>query len=211
MTQLNAGSWSAVQLGKGLAGAARGRHVMVWSGNATLEKAWEAAGASGEVPPDSLLVSLLNRGGNKLDQFQAVDADLQTAPAADRTDVTLRIHLRNAVPAGEPQYIAGPHFGTDLKAGDYLGIAAVTVPGFADAASIDGVDRYAVAGPDGRTGVLGIEVLLAAGDERTLVVHFRLPGRHGTMEVVPSARVPQVRWRYGSTTWADTGVHVVRW
>lgn len=211
LSQLDGGSWSALRLAQGLAAAARGRHLLAWSASAAEEQGWIAAGVSGAVRGDSLLVALLNRGGNKLDQYLSIDAQLELRPAGNHAEGTLRLRMHNGVDAEEPQYIAGPHFGTGLQPGDYLGIAAVTFPGRTEAAGIDGIDQVAVAGPDGETRVIGTEVLIGRDGDRTVVVRFRLPGNHGRLTVEPSARVPPITWHYGTVTWSDQSGHLVRW
>jgi hypothetical protein len=68
-----------------------------------------------------------------------------------------------------------------------------------------------VAGPDGPTQVLAAPVQLLAGQHRDLVIHFTLPGRHGEMDVTPSARIPPITYRVGRTTFTDATSHLVSW
>ncbi len=74
------------------------------------------------------MVSMLNRGGNKLDQFLQVGADLTFQPAGPDAEVTLRIALANLTPEGEPTYVAGPEPSSGVGEGVHLGILAVTLP-----------------------------------------------------------------------------------
>ena len=46
-------------LASGLQDAVAGRHVMLWSRRPRIARVWDAAGAGGEIGPDSLLVGLL--------------------------------------------------------------------------------------------------------------------------------------------------------
>jgi hypothetical protein len=59
---LDRGGWSLPALADGIAEAARGRHLLVWSAADKEQDGWQAAGVDGALQPDSLLLSLLNRG-----------------------------------------------------------------------------------------------------------------------------------------------------
>jgi hypothetical protein len=203
---VDAGRWSASALASGVAEAARGRHLMVWSDRPEEGAGWRASGADGTLQPDSMLVSVLNRGGNKLDWFLRVSAGLTLHRRAGGTDGVLTLRLRNTVPGGEPREVAGPYPGSGLPANAYVGIVAVNLPGNATSARVDGVSDLAVAGADGPTRVIGVTVQVAQGEERTLVVRFRLNGGPA-LEVEPSARVAPVSWTYNHTAWRDGSRH----
>jgi len=208
---LEGGHWSATTLADQLGSAVRGRHIMAWSTRQPEEQAWANAGIGGAMTRNSVLGAVINRGGNKLDQYLDVRADMQLHPSGDHTDGTLTLRLRNNAPLGEIPYIIGPHFGTGLNAGDYLGLVAFTLPEAATNARVDGTDGIAVVGPDGPTRVIGGEVLIPAGASHTTVVRFRLPRPHGTLAVASSARVPAIEWHAGADTWKDTEQKTVRW
>ena len=184
---------------------------MAWARDETENGGWQEAGVNGAMTPDSMMVALLNRGGNKLDPFMGVDAELTLSPQEAHTDGTLRIRLKNNTPAGEVPYIAGPHFGLPLAPGEYLGLLTVTLPGATETADFEGIDQFAVAGPDGPTRVIGYEFRLLAGQEHTAMLHFRLPRAAGSLTVEPSARVPQIEWRSGGESWKDAGPHQIVW
>jgi hypothetical protein len=198
-------------LAGGLAKAARGRHLMVWSANPGEQQAWAAAGVAGALSTDSLLVSVVNRGGNKLDYFLEVAAELNFMPGAKDTDCTLRLLLRNRVPPDQPRYIAGPHRLSGVGKGVYLGILAATLPGTARNSRIDGVDRLAVAGPDGPTRVIGFQLTVPPGESRTVTIRFVLPGQRGSVTVEPSARLPAIQWTSAGKRWSDEGSHRLSW
>jgi hypothetical protein len=211
MDVLDAGHWSPARLGEELGAAIRGRHIMVWSTQPSDQQAWLGAGAGGTLQGNSVMAAVLNRGGNKLDQYLSARADMRLRRSGGHTDATITLRLRNDAPLNEIPYIIGPHFGTGLRPGDYLGIVAFTLPGSATDGRLDGADALAVAGPDGPTRVIGSEVLIPAGTTRTLVVHFRLGPSHRTLRVEPSARVPATEWRFGDRTWRDTDGKAVVW
>jgi predicted transcriptional regulator len=203
--------WSAEVLADGLAKAARGRHVLLWSSRPSDQRGWAAAGLDGAVRPDSLMVSVLNRGGNKLDYWLPSDVRLELRAVGDHTEGTVRMRLRNTTPPDEPTYVAGPHFGLPLQPGEYLGLAAITLPGTARAGRFEGVEQLAVAGADGPTRVIATEFRVERGEDRTLVVRFRLPGRHGSLRIESSAREPSVPWTFRGTRWRDDRARTVRW
>ena len=198
---VDAGSYDFGVLASELAGAASGRHLLAWSADAEVQQAWERAGISGTMHADSLLVAVLNRGGNKLDRFLEVAPQLGVQPGPGATDVAVEVTLRNGTPAGEPAYVAGPHPLAPVAKGDYLGIVSVSVPGSAFDLTIDGGPPVVAGGPDGPTQVIATPVLVPAGADHTLVVRFRLPADHRSLQVEPSARIPAQQWRMGTVVW----------
>jgi hypothetical protein len=208
---LNEGRWDPVRLLSRLADAARGRHVMAWAARENEQTAWSAAGVAGSLRADSLLVGILNRGGNKLDWFMRTAAELDFVPG-NPTQATLRITLRNEAPAsGEPSYVVGPHPDSGGRAGDYVGILAVNLPGSAGGARIDGVEQLGIVGGDGPTRVVGLRFILPRGQTRTFVVRFSLAGSAGSIRVEPGARIPPTTWRYEDQSWTDSEARTIEW
>jgi hypothetical protein len=183
----------------------------MWATNPTEQLAWQALGVDGALHADSLLVSILNRGGNKLDPFLRVRAEIAAAPVETETEVVVTVHLENRVPTGEPSYVTGPHPRSGVGEGVYLGILALNLPAEAEGARFDGVDSLAVQGQDGPSRVIGFQFELPRDGRRTVVARFRLPARAGSLRVEPSARVPAVRWTSGSAGWTDTSERTVSW
>lgn len=186
--KLSTGPFDVGTLAKGLADAARGRHVLAWSPRPDQQAAWEAAGVDGGLSADSLSVALLNRGGNKLDQFMDVDASLSLGPQSE-----LRVTVRNNTPDGENVYVAGPFPGSGVGKGDYAGLLSITLPGFADDVVFERFDTFAASGPDGPAQVVAVPLTLKQGEAAVFTLRFTLPG-HGTVRVEPSSRVPPTEW-----------------
>lgn len=207
----DAGNWSVPRLASGLARAGAGRHLLLWSAAGADQDAWRSLGVDGSLQDDSLAVSILNRGGNKLDWFLRVGVDVRLSAAGDDTLVTVEVAVENTVPEGEPRYVAGPDPHSGVGEGVYVGILTVALPGRAQGGYIEGVDSLAVNGRDGPSQVMGFEFTLPRGGSRTVVAHFVLPGRSGSLEVVPSARVPAVPWNHGGETWSDAGPRALTW
>ena len=207
----DAGGWSPSTLASALVTAARGRHVMAWSARPQEQAGWVGAGIDGSLRPDSLLVAVVNRAGTKSDAFLPVSARLEIRPAGSDTECTLTLELRNVIPPGQPSYISGPHPGSGAEKDEYLGILTVSLPGTAQEGRFDGVQSLAVAGQDGPTRVIGFQLSLKSGEQRSVVARFRLPGRHGSLRVEPTARVPGVDWSDGTEPWKDGRAHVLHW
>ena len=205
------GEWDPPTLVDELAPAARGRHVLAWSSDPVEQDAWEAAGVSGELTEESLLVSVMNTAGNKLDQFLTIDGTIGVSSSRAGTDVTVRLELANDAPTGEPTYVVGPFPGTGLGEGVYRGIVAVDVPGAATEVRIEGGTGQAAAGPDGPARVIATTVQLGRGETLAVTVTFRLPEGADGLRVEPSARAPAIEWRAGNQRWVDDHAERVEW
>lgn len=209
--QLSSGGWSPATLGDGLLTAAQGRHILVWSRNASDEAGWRALGIDGTLSDHSLMLSVLNRGGNKLDYFLRVASTITFRPQGRGTEVTMQITLHNEVPSGEPFDVVGPDIHSGVAAGVYVGILAINMPADATDGHFDGVPHLAVAGSDGPSQVMAFQLNVNPGETRTVVAHFLLPATQGTLRVEPSARVPGTLWTSGTYQWHDVIGHTLRW
>lgn len=209
--KLDRGSWRPPDLVDELSHAGRGRHILAWSRDATEQRGWEAAGVAGRLERDSLLVSVMNLGGNKLDQFLAVDARLDVRDAGGSTDVAVRIHLHNDAPVDAPAYVIGPFPAPGFQAGQYQGIVAVNVPGIATRTRIDGAERLVAAGPDGPTRVVAAPITLDRGADLAVTVRFRLPPGQRSVRVEPSARVPAIHWIVRGRRFVDDRAEHASW
>jgi hypothetical protein len=206
--KLDAGGWKPDELAGRLTDAVRGRHLLLWAADPAAQGGWAGARASGELQPGSLAVSFLNRSGTKLDWFLESSATLTTRRDSDDTVVTAKVTYTNTVGPDEPAYIAGPYPDADTVAGEYKGVVAFNVPGFARDIALDGVATE-IRGDDGPTKLMAGTLRVKRGESVTVTVRFRVPS--GTSLVVePSARFPEMRWRSGTTTWKDGQARTVR-
>jgi hypothetical protein len=206
--RIDAGTWKADELARQLTDSVRGRHLLLWAADATSQKAWAGAGASGTLQTDSLAVSLLNRGGNKLDWFLRSKAALSTERDGDDRVVTLELTYANTVGEGEPPYISGPWPEAGTVKDEYKGVVAVNLPGFARDITLDGLATE-IRGDDGPTKLVAGTLRLKRGERATVTVRFRIAA-HDTFVVVPSARFQGTPWTQGSTTWRDDRARTVR-
>jgi hypothetical protein len=208
---VQAGTWDAGALGSALADAAKGRHILAWGVSPAEDQMWRTAGVGGRLTESSVGVGVLNRGGNKLDQFLKVEARLDPVVDGANTQVGLKITLTNATPAGEPVYVAGPYPGSGATGpGDYLGVLAVNLPGGASGVTMDG-GPLAASGPDGPAQVTAVPVHIGAGKSQTFTVKFTMGGQHGRVHVEPSARYPAVSWTAPGGSWQTDSGRVVTW
>jgi hypothetical protein len=196
---------------KAVTGAVSGRHLMVWSKNPKDQAAWVASGASGSLTYHSVDVSLINLDSNKLDQYVPIHVAVTTTPAGGDTAVTMTAKLSNTTPDGQSQFIAGPYPGTSLPYGAYAGIIAANIPGAARHLSVTGTSQIVVNGVEGPTWVLAGRLVMLQGQSATVVFHFTMPGKHGSMTVVPSARIPAEQWTSGTKAFDDTAPASVSW
>ncbi|MDP9070255.1 MAG: DUF4012 domain-containing protein, partial [Actinomycetota bacterium] len=210
LAALERGSYDVGRLVVELAGAARGRHLLAWAADRRDQEGWLAAGVGGAMEPDSLLVSVLNRGGNKLDRFLEVSNRVESTTVAAGRAVAVHVRLRNVTPPSQPTYVAGPHPESGVGEGVYLGIVAVNVPGAAGAVGVEGDPPLVAAGEDGPTRVVATPVVVPRGTERAVVVRFVLPAR-AVVRVEPSARLPASTWQHGTARWRDDRARVLVW
>jgi hypothetical protein len=198
-------------LGKAMAAATQGRHLLLWSDAAPAEAAWQASGVAGTLTGTSLAATVISRGGNKLDQYLSAEVRMRRSSVGPDTAVTMTVHLHNGTPDGESQFIAGPYPGLGASYGEYLGLVSVNLPAAATHRSMSGAGSLAVDGTDGPTWVLASTVDVPRGGSRDVTVRFDLPGHHGSVTVEPSARVPPMRWQAQGQMFDDARPTTLSW
>jgi hypothetical protein len=167
---------------------------------------------SGKLRPDSLLLALQNRVGNKLDQFMHISAVFEHQPASKGSAVTVKIHIENQTPTeGLNSFVEGPYPFTDFTAGEYSGILSVNIPGVSRAISLEGGTKTVAAGPDGPTRVIATETRLLRGEKKDYLLKFTVPSGYEHVTIEPSARHPSVTWTAGGETWQDNSARQIRW
>lgn len=198
-------------LATAVSNSAQGRHLLLWSGVPSVQAAWEAGGVAGRLGPDDLLTAVINQGGNKLDPFLSVTVKLHLSPGGGRTQAVADVHVANDTPEGEPSYVQGPYPGIGTEAGEYVGLLAVNVAGNAASPQLQGQTMYAAYGPEGPTFLMAVPVDLKRGQSRDFEVRFGIASPHGSLRVVPTARIPPVQWSYGGDHFDDASTHVLSW
>lgn len=194
-----------------LSAASAGRHVLVWSADPHAQAVWSKVGIAGQLTSSSLMATVINRGGNKLDPYLAVTSSLQLRSNGDVTDGHLTLTMTNHTPPGQSQFIAGPYPGLNTRYGEYVGIATVNLPGYVRHVSTPSARSVVTSGPEGPTLLVGTSIDIPAGATQTVSYRFVLPEAHGTITVLPSARIPAVSWHANSTYFDDAKSHTVSW
>jgi Protein of unknown function (DUF4012) len=194
-----------------LSAATAGRHLMLWSADPSTEAIWRSTGVSGQLTGDSLVSDVINRGGNKLDQYLTVGNNLHLVHHGAVTEGTLTVTLANHTPPGQVQYIGGPYPGLGTVYGEYLGIVTVNLPEAVRDLSLGPGESAVVDGPEGPTVVVGVAVDLLAGATKQVSFHFTLPVAHGRLTVMPSARIPPETWNVDGKTFTDETSRAITW
>jgi hypothetical protein len=201
-----------------LSQATEGRHLMLWSADPATEAIWRSTGVSGRLTADSLVANVINRGGNKLDQYLSVQSSLQLTTQGTSTHATLTLHLANHTPSGQSPFIAGPYPGLGTSYGEYVGIVTVNLPDYATGLSLVQGESAEVDGQEGPTLLAGVDVALLPGQSQDVTFHFDLPGVHGQVRVVPSGRIPPVAWSVNGSalgghpsSFDDAASHTIVW
>jgi Protein of unknown function (DUF4012) len=198
-----------------LSSAAAGRHVLLWSADRHTETAWSGAGVAGELQPSSLMADIINRGGNKLDQYLSEDVALRLTAHGGQTDGSMTMTFVNRTPPGQSPFIAGPFPGLGTVYGEYVGIATVNLPGYARDITSPSNRSVVVSGAEGPTLLEGATTEILAGATQRITFNFVLPESQGSMTVVPSARIPPATWHVldaaGGSTFEDDAPHTITW
>ena len=170
---------------------------------------------AGRLEPSSLMADIINRGGNKLDQYLSENVTLHLTRRGNQTDGSLTMTFSNRTPAGQSPFIAGPYPGLGASYGEYVGIATVNLPGYAVDISSPSASSVVASGPEGPTDLEGATIDILQGATQHVTFNFVLPEVHGSMTVVPSARIPSAAWHVvdaaGSTTFDDAAPHTISW
>jgi hypothetical protein len=211
LRQLQGETTDLRSLGSAVSAAVAGRHLMLWSSDPVAQAAWVVSGASGSLAPRSVDVSLINLGGNKLDQYMAVHVAVTTAPVGSNTAITLTTRLDNGTPPGQSQFVAGPFPGVGVTYGGYSGLVATNLPAAATSMTMTGAGPLAIKSAEGPTWLLAAPIVIPAGSTSTVVVHFVMPGSHGSMRLVPSARIPTQQWTSNGKTFDDSVPATISW
>ncbi len=161
------------------------------------------------------MADIINRGGNKLDQYLSENVSLRLTTSGSQTKGTLTMTFANRTPPGQSPFIAGPYPGLGTTYGEYVGIATVNLPGYAGDISTPPTTRVVVSGPEGPTLVQGANLDINQGATQSITFNFTLPGVHGSMTVVPSARIGPATWNVvdpsGTTAFEDSAPHTITW
>ena len=88
---------------------------------------------------------------------------------------------------------------------------AANLPAGATDITMTGAGPLSARSGEGPTWLVAAPITIPQGASATVVVRFRLPGAHGSMTVVPSARIPAEQWTFAGETFADTATKNITW
>ena len=211
LDSLQSESLDLKSLANAMTSATQGRHLLMWSASAPAEAAWVQGGVSGKLSSDSMMAAVINRGGNKLDQYLTVSSSLALQDHVRSASGTLTVTVTNNTPPGQSQFIAGPAPGLGTVYGEYLGILAVNLPGYASVPHMAGSPTLDALGAEGPTWLIATPVDVKTGHSQSFTVSFTIPLAHGQVQVVPSARLTPVTWHYRGTTESDATPLTFSW
>jgi Protein of unknown function (DUF4012) len=202
---------SAVDLGRALSDAAAGRHVLLWSRLPDEQLAMQALRVDGGLAADSVSVSLLNAGANKLDWYVKLASKVTVGPVANNErQIDVEVTVSSQVPDGLPRYVAGPGPGVPVaEYGDYIGYFTINVPGAATKMHLGDESPVIVAGPDGPTRTIGQLLIVKRNTTRVVTFSFTLPADFPALRIEPSGRYPAIGWSAGAQSWTDDGVNTI--
>jgi hypothetical protein len=180
--------------------AGRGGHLLAWSSDPVEQAGWEALEVDGGVGPETLSLALMNRGGNKLDQFVDISTKVtRRNDFAAGTPIRVEVTVTNNAPAGLPVYVGGPYPGATAVPGEYWGFLQLTVPA---GSKVDPGDQRVIAkGPDGPSESMSTWVDLLAGETATYAFDVDLPAGVSALEIPPMARPAPATWDLFGETW----------
>lgn len=188
-----------------------GRHLMIWNRDPKVQDVWVEMGISGALHEGSLAVSILNRGGNKLDYFLKPNARIELTPTDSGTQVTVLVSLRNEVDKrGQPAYVLGPYPGVDAIEGEYVGELVINLPGASHDIEVVQGDNSRI-GDDGPTRLIVAGVRLVPGQEEVYEIRFQLPEEIRSIEIPASGRFLGTGWVYGDERWRDVAPRTLTW
>ena len=192
-----------------LVDAVRGRHLLLWSADEEEQARWEALDAAGALNDRSMMLSLVNRSGVKLDWFLRVRAEIEVTGGGPTRDVAVRVNVRNRAPtSGQPRYVIGPFPGSGVAPGTYVGVLALTLPADASGGEVEGESVLPVVGSEGpHNRVVGALLQIPAGE--TVERVFRFTVAAGDVVVEPSGRAEPTRWQFAGRRFTDAQERVI--
>ncbi|CAN5804962.1 hypothetical protein BH10ACT1_BH10ACT1_33150 [soil metagenome] len=194
------GDFELADLATALTEAVQRRNLMVWSADDAVQRAWTAAGADGRLRADSVAVSVLNRGAEKLDTYLDTSGTITSSERADgRVGIAIRYTMANRSPASGSRYSLGPNI-DGLVQGEHRGIAVVNLPAGTSDVKLTGVVQT-LSGSDGPTLVVAGSFDLPRGDSIDVEVTGVLPKGVRSVVLEPSARISRTRWSVDGTAY----------
>jgi len=197
-------------LAETLRAAGSTRHLFAWSADESQQAVWDALGVDGDLGPESLLVGVANRGGNKLDQYLDVSSRLELVErSGDELRMALTVSVTNNAPVDDLPYVIGFDPPDGLGPAGYGGFVTVSLPAGARELVAPGATAVA-SGPDGPTTHVGLDLMVASGETVDTRLEFVLDESRRIVRIEPDARIPAMAWSVPSgESWDDSIGHTV--
>ncbi len=185
--------------------AARGRHLLAFAEDRTVDDMFEELGAAGALHPNGLMVTVQNIAADKLDWYIDPSVEIRATQDGDtrawRVGLTVRVPnpTREGDTEGVESYMEG------YAPGLHRALVAVYLPQAAfDIRAVDG--DVSEAGADGPTWMVAQRAFIEEGEEVDVAFEFSLPQEHAGFLLLPSARVRPVPFTINGVTTDDAVV-----
>lgn len=196
--------WDPVLLLRELVSAASERHIQAYSTVEAEQTLWRQVGVAGDIEGDELMVGLMNLGGSKLDPYLNVDVVVDPVRTDEGIELRASMRIINRADRELPEYVLGLwERNGALEAGGYVGRVVVFAPAATTRIEFEpGMDLEAY-GRDGILGMASTRVYVAPGTDYNFDFTIFMEPGDDEVTVLPTARVPNVAWRWGETTFLD--------
>jgi hypothetical protein len=197
---LNTRHVSMVKLAAKLQSLARARHLAAWSSIPGEQTLWQDLGADGTRSPNDVLVAAEDLGASKLDFYVTEHVDMTVQSVRQGRRIELSISLTNPRRDKTSAYIDGGSIYADP--GEYGTYLVVNLP--RDSFDIVHDDpSYTSSAQDGPLSVTTFTTRVPTGTTKTIKLSFTLPGQVTTINVIPSARITTVTWKWNRLQFDD--------
>jgi hypothetical protein len=179
---------------------AQSRHLLIASKDAGENELFHAAGATGELTPDSLLVASENIGASKLDFYVPVTVDGSVELFTDHRRINLDISITNPAGVATSPYIdfSSP-YANPTEYGSFL-LVYMPQSAFDVQNPVPGLTRLA---RDGPVSVAGMVLRIPRGQTQVTRLSFSLPLSVDAMDLVPSTRLSPIIYRLNGHVFSD--------
>ncbi len=190
---MNSRSLKLGPLVSNLSAAGKGRHLLGWSADPGLQKAFEQAGIDGALDPNGLMVTLQNISANKLDWYIKPRIAFRTVWVRRGVRrVEMSVTFTNNQRTRTSDVVEGIAYNRlhGMENGEHRVFLVAYLPKSAvEVASAD--PPFSSAGVDGPMKVVGFNYGVKVGDTRTVKITFSVP-KDQLFTMLPSARATPV-------------------
>ena len=188
-----------------LSAAGKGRHLLGWSADPSLEAAFQRAHVDGALAPDGFVVHLENVSANKLDWYIKPRIALKTLWIRRGVRrVELSVTFTNTPRSRTSPVVEGLEYDKShgMEPGEHRVFLVAYLPG--TAANVGAADPpFSHSGTDGGLKIVGFVYGVKVGETRTVKITFQVP-KNQVFTLMPSARAHPVTVTIGKHKIVDT-------